>query len=129
VRLWNARTGELVGTVGRHDGVARAVAFSPSGTILVSGGDDRAVRLWDLGSGEELAVLGGHEGSVRALALSPGGGSLASGSLDETVRLWDLASGAPHSCIAMRSPVLALAWSGSSLAVAAMGGLAVIHVL
>ena len=33
-----------------HTGNVRAIAFSPDGTTLVSGGGDKTVKLWSLGS-------------------------------------------------------------------------------
>ena len=71
----------------------RAVAFSPDGKVLVSGGSDDAVRRWDVATGKLLRTLAGHGKAVNAVAWSPDGKLLASGSEDDTAKLWNAESG------------------------------------
>jgi WD40 repeat protein len=56
-----------------------ALAWSPDGETLASGGPDRVVRLWSIAAGAEVAALEGHSGPIQALAFSPAGDVLASG--------------------------------------------------
>jgi RNA polymerase sigma factor (sigma-70 family) len=70
-----------------------ALAFSPNGKTLASGGVDHAVRLWDVADGEQLRVLQGHQGTVKSVVFAADGRTLLSGSVDQTVRLWDVATG------------------------------------
>ncbi len=77
-----------------HVGWIHALALTPDGTRLVSGGGDGTIRQWDLSSGLEIRdSIRGHEGAVFAVAVTPDGTQILSGGGDGTVRRWDLASG------------------------------------
>ena len=83
----------LVPSLIGHEGSVNALAYSPDGRHIVSGGDDDTLRIWDATSGEALMRLEGHESLVNALAYSPDGRHIVSGSLDSTLRIWDATSG------------------------------------
>jgi len=84
-----------------HTDRVLALAFSPRGHLLVSGGSDRTLRVWDLRTGTATATLGPHAGKVEALACSPDGRLVAavtevSDGVPGEVKLWDLATGRLH---------------------------------
>ncbi len=74
-----------------HDGPVRCVAFSPNGSLVLSGGEDNALRLWDVASGEPVKSLRGHGKEVRSCVFSPDGEWILSGGHDASVRLWNVA--------------------------------------
>lgn len=95
VRLWDAQTGKLLHDLDHHRRLVRCAAFSPDGSLLASGGDDRMVRLWDVKSGKEIRKFEGHEDDLVAVAFAPNGKGLATANRKhfdgiETIRLWDL---------------------------------------
>ncbi len=79
---------------GGHSMQITSVSYSPDGTRVASGSEDRSVRIWDAATGLLAeAPLEGHSGDVTAVDYSPDGSLLASSSGDGTVRLWDPATG------------------------------------
>jgi WD40 repeat protein len=75
-----------------HTNEVQAIAITPDGKTLVSGGNDKTIKLWDLTTGKERATLRGHRAFVESLAISPDGKTLASGGRDQKIKLWDLAT-------------------------------------
>jgi len=76
------------------------IAFSPDGTMAISGGDDGVVILWDVSTGEEIRRFKGHSGAVRAVAISPDGLMAISGGFTGESHnepgeliLWDMKTG------------------------------------
>ncbi len=69
-----------------RDGV-RALAMSPDGARLASGGTDGTVRVWAWSQRRQLARAEGAT-AVNAIAFSPTGGQLASTGFEGVVRLW-----------------------------------------
>jgi WD40 repeat protein len=79
-----------------HGNKVRALAFSPDGRWLASGGDDGKIIVWEPAAKTKLKwEFDAHEQSVEHLAFSGDGLLLASagGADDRTLRLWDLALG------------------------------------
>ncbi|WP_436759247.1 WD40 repeat domain-containing serine/threonine protein kinase [Streptosporangium sp. V21-05] len=81
-----------------HTETVNAVAYSPDGGTLVSGGGDGEVIMWDTRTRRPAGdPLKGHTRAVQAMAFSPDGGLLASAGSngdgtdpgDHTVVLWD----------------------------------------
>jgi WD40 repeat protein len=95
VRLWDVDTGEVVVSVD-HGAPApdrrwvKAVAFSPDGRALFTGGADHVLRRWDLDGSLEAptAEVRGPNEPVMA-ALSPDGATLAVTWLDGSVLAHD----------------------------------------
>lgn len=75
-----------------HANLVRAVAFSPDGRLVLSGGYG-SFKLWDKEAGRLLRVFNGHSSWVNRLLVSPDGSKIVSGSIDNTVKLWDAATG------------------------------------
>jgi LPXTG-site transpeptidase (sortase) family protein len=84
---------ERLASVQVFTGALDAVAFSPDGTILASGGRDNTIRFWNAETGELLRSSEGHSDWISSVAFSPDGTILVSGSRDDTVRRFDAETG------------------------------------
>jgi WD40 repeat protein len=89
IRVEDVETGELVIRFDTQNEPTMAVAFSPDGARIVSGGRDGTVGVWDLGSGEELARMTGHVGHIYSVNYSPDARRIVSGGKDGAIILWD----------------------------------------
>lgn len=95
----------------------RAVAYSPDGRFIASGGHANHIILWD-SEQEESSIRRfcchnpGPDGlGVNALDFSPDGKFILSGSSDGTVKLWETHSGKNIRTIEVSSRVFAVAFS------------------
>src|SRR6266566_131167 len=95
-----------------HTSTVFAVAWSPDGRRIATGGNDSTVQVWDARTGHLSVAYSGHTGTVYAVAWSPDGKRIASGSDDNTVQVWEATSG--HLLLTYTghtAGVRALAWS------------------
>jgi WD40 repeat protein len=95
VFVWDVESGERVRAFVGDPGVIYAVAWDPTGDLLVSGDGDGRLRWWDVHSGECVRMREGHQGRILSLKRSPDGRWLASCGDDGAIRIWDLRSGEP----------------------------------
>ncbi len=109
---WDVATRERVASLDAHRSWISSLAYSPDGTILVSGSSDGTVMLRYVGTGS-AARFPGFMG-FRTMGMSPDGLKVAVGTEDGTILQWDLETRSAHSTlesIQSIGPVRSLAYS------------------
>src|SRR5262249_61742860 len=66
-QVWDAADGRALRTLRGHDRTVNALAVSPDGSWLVTGGDDRTVRVWPANLPPICLPLHGQLGGARAV--------------------------------------------------------------
>ncbi|GHO90457.1 hypothetical protein KSF_005050 [Reticulibacter mediterranei] len=99
------------------------VAWSPDGTRIASGGDDKMVQIWNATSSDDNPIFTyiGHSGGVETVAWSPDGTRIASGSADKTIQVWNTDGQGNDIVLAYRGhtdTVDAAAWSPNGMWIA-----------
>jgi WD40 repeat protein len=69
-----------------------SAAFSPDGSMILVGADDRQIHRWDVASRKEAGVWMAHADTVDAVAFGPDGKLVVSSSRDGTIKFWDAAT-------------------------------------
>jgi len=88
IRLWDTRTGKLLGICKGHTQGVRWLAFSPDGQTLASASSDSTLRLWDLRTQQELLSIQRLADPMSDILFSPDGNWLA-GKTASGLRLLD----------------------------------------
>lgn len=74
-----------------HRDAILALAISPDGSTIVTGGEDRLLKTWDTKSGRLLSTMVGHRNPIYAVAFDHDGKSLVSASADR-IFVWSTES-------------------------------------
>ncbi|XP_013396959.1 WD repeat-containing protein 88-like [Lingula anatina] len=95
IALWDIATGSYRSQGATylkksHEGSISSVAFSPDGSMLVSGGYDMNMVVWDADNCAQKLKLQGHESWIEDLCWSQDQNWIMSCSKDHTVRLWNV---------------------------------------
>jgi WD40 repeat protein len=98
IKVWDAKDGRALATVGEHAREIRCITFSRDGRSLASASGDGEVKLWDATrlteKQEPRFILRGRvPGQCLNIAFSPDGKRLATGGDANTVKIWDVWTG------------------------------------
>ena len=94
-RLWNALTGEPLGSPMRHEAEVLRAEFSGDGQRIVTASVDGSARIWRADTTQLAAPPLRHDDVVHSATFSPDGTKVVTASRDNTARIWDARTGQP----------------------------------
>ncbi len=87
--IWKVATGDLIQSLKHGANGVRAVAFSPDGKWLVTGGQEEVVQIWNWQAGIVVRSLSGFTRMITSIQFSKSGNCLAASSREGITRVWD----------------------------------------
>jgi uncharacterized protein with WD repeat len=100
VRVWDARNGQEVGTLGTHDREVRGVVFSRDGSHLASASGGGKVKVWAWDTNRvgqvqtpQFECQARVPGAYLNVAFSPDGRYLVTDGEEYTAKIWDVRTG------------------------------------
>jgi len=94
IKIWDARTGELLSTLKQYSGVWTLV-WTLDQKKLLAGHNNGSITIFNTATWQQIAILEDHTDRVYALSLFQNDRLLASGSFDKRARLWNLDANLP----------------------------------
>lgn len=88
-RIWDVASGTERQRLDRS-GRAAALAVSPDGRWIATGGDAKQVQLWHAETGELASTLVDHQSEVTAVTFTPDGQRVISGDARGRCRVWNV---------------------------------------
>jgi WD40 repeat protein/tRNA A-37 threonylcarbamoyl transferase component Bud32 len=100
-RVWDADTGELIGTNKSQEKPLSSVAFHPDGQIFLTCGGDKTARLWDAKTAKDIGKPCQHKAPVTVGVFRPDGKAFVT-IANRTAQIWDTSTqdpiGKPMNC-------------------------------
>ncbi|MBV9257671.1 MAG: WD40 repeat domain-containing protein, partial [Ktedonobacteraceae bacterium] len=103
VRIWDATSGKRVLTYRGHSAQAdlKALAWSPNGKFIASGGSDQIVQVWNASTGKQVLTYPGHVNqrpmpdladpyTIWGLAWSPDSTRIVSSAINGPIHVWKI---------------------------------------
>lgn len=93
--VWNTKTGQLIGRLGRHINWVRDAKFSRDGRFIATRAGNGSSAIWDAHTLRKISligrktIVGGFDGVARILAFSADGSSVLTGPRET----WDIRTG------------------------------------
>ena len=91
--LFDVKTGNRLGEVGKEMDVILAADVSPDGKLIAIGGPNKIVKVFNVADGKQIYEIKKHTDWITALEFSPDGTKLATGDRAGGIHLWEAATG------------------------------------
>ncbi|MGH1351310.1 MAG: protein kinase domain-containing protein [Methyloligellaceae bacterium] len=92
IKLWDLGTGRVIRRYTGHENGVNALAFSPSGIYLASGGIGE-VSIWTTRSRRLRRKIQAHSGKITAITFTPNGKWIATAGDDKLIKIWNRQTG------------------------------------
>jgi WD40 repeat protein len=110
-RLWDAWTGEAIGSPFLHPSPVVHVALSSDGQLAAAAMATGQVQLWKVPAGERVASPLGHGSRIAHLLFSPSGRQLLTVADDNSAKVWEVSSARLRWTLTHQDAVMDALWS------------------
>jgi WD40 repeat protein len=93
IRFFRHHNGQIIKTLGGHQGLIRSLALHPTGRVLVSADFDGNIRLWRFPIGTEMKRIQSDVKEIFSLAIFSNGELIASAGAGDHISVWSCPEG------------------------------------